>query len=60
LEDVSVGLEAPEGWEMIAEVNCPRLEYNVSGTTYAVFELPEEITESIGNVPRVLTRTCAH
>lgn len=29
LENVSVEVEVPEGWEMVAEVNCPRLVDNV-------------------------------
>ncbi|CAG0916802.1 unnamed protein product [Notodromas monacha] len=54
LENVHVALEAPEGWEILAEVPCPRLEYNVSGTVYIVLRMPEEISECLGSFTAVL------
>ena len=43
LENVMAELEPPEGWDMVAEITCPKLEYNVSGTCYIVLKTPEEV-----------------
>jgi len=57
LEQVSVELEVPEGWELVAEVPCPRLEYNVGGTIYLVLSTPEEISECMTSIPATLKFT---
>merc|ERR1711971_707490 len=50
LEAARVELEVPEGWNLIAEVVAPRLEYNVGGTIYCVLETPEELGECVASL----------
>ena len=50
LEAARVELEVPEGWNLIAEVAAPRLEYNVGGTIYCVLETPEELGECVASL----------
>jgi len=57
LENVSVEIELPEGWETVAEVSCPRLEYNVGGTIYVVLTTPEEISECVATISATLKFT---
>jgi len=57
LEDVTVEVEVPEGWELLAEVPCPRLEYNVSGACYVVLASPEEVSECVGTLTASLKFT---
>jgi len=57
LENVSVELEVPDGWQLVAEVSCPRLEYNVGGTIYLVLSTPEEISECVASIPATLKFT---
>merc|ERR1712004_699610 len=38
------------GWNLIAEVAAPRLEYNVGGTIYCVLETPEELGECVASL----------
>jgi len=57
LENVSVEAELPEGWQLVAEVVCPRLEYNVGGTIYLVLSTPEEISECVASIPATLKFT---
>jgi len=54
LENVKVEIEIPEGWELLAEVSCPRLEYNVGGSIYAVLSCPEELSECVTSIPASL------
>jgi coatomer protein complex subunit gamma len=54
LENARVEVEIPEGWELLAEVGCPRLEYNVTGTIYLVLKCPDEISECVASVPATL------
>jgi len=57
LEQVRVELEVPEGWEILAEVPAPRLEYNVAGTIYVVMATPEELSECVATIPANLKFT---
>jgi len=57
LEQVRVELEVPEGWEILAEVAAPRLEYNVAGTIYVVMATPEELSECVATIPANLKFT---
>jgi len=57
LEDVCVELELPDGWELVAEVSCPRLEYNVGGTIYVVLASPEEVSECVTTISATLKFT---
>jgi len=51
LETGRVEVEIPEGWELVAEVPAPRLEYNVGGTIYLVLAMPEELGEAVASLP---------
>merc|ERR1712203_675285 len=42
--------EVPEGWNLIAEVAAPRLEYSVGGTIYCILETPEELGECVASL----------
>jgi len=57
LENVAAELEPPEGWELVADISCPRLEYNVSGTCYIVLKTPEEVSECVGTLAASLKFT---
>jgi len=57
LESARVELEVPEGWEIVAEVVAPRLEYNVGGTIYVVLVTPEELSECVATIPANLKFT---
>merc|ERR1711872_115020 len=57
LESARVELEVPEGWEVVAEVVAPRLEYNVGGTIYVVLVTPEELSECVATIPANLKFT---
>jgi len=57
LEKARVELEVPEGWELVAEVVAPRLEYNVCGTIYVVLATPEELSECVATIPANLKFT---
>merc|ERR1712112_180589 len=57
LENVMAELEPPEGWDMVAEITCPKLEYNVSGTCYIVLKTPEEVSECVGTLTASLKFT---
>jgi len=54
LENARIELELPEGWELLAEVPCARLEYNVAGTIYLVLACPEDISECVTSIPTTL------
>ncbi|XP_011310488.1 coatomer subunit gamma [Fopius arisanus] len=54
LENVSVAVEAPEGYTVIQEVVCPKLAYNEPGVTYTVLMYPEDLHASIATVPTTL------
>ncbi|XP_015123527.1 coatomer subunit gamma [Diachasma alloeum] len=54
LENVSVAVEAPEGYTVIQEVVCPKLPYNEPGVTYTVLMYPEDPEASIATVPTTL------
>ncbi|XP_034946635.1 coatomer subunit gamma [Chelonus insularis] len=54
LEDVTVAVEAPEGYTIICEIPCPKLAYNELGTTYTVLQYPEDIHSSVMTTPTTL------
>jgi len=49
LEAVTVQLELQEGWELVTTLPCPRLEYNVTGTTYSLLKLPHDLMATVGS-----------
>ncbi|XP_057341774.1 coatomer subunit gamma [Microplitis mediator] len=54
LENVSVAVEAPEGYTLIGEISCPKLAYNEPGTTYTILQFPEDINASVMTTPATL------
>lgn len=55
LENVRVQLEPSEGYSIVAEISCPRLPYNETGTTYVVLKFPEnDLPNSVGTFGAVL------
>ena len=50
LEDVSVAVEAPEGFDILVSIPSPKLEYSVPGTCYVALSLPESILSSTGKL----------
>eukprot|EP00090_Calanus_glacialis_P024290 TRINITY_DN3771_c0_g1_i1.p1 TRINITY_DN3771_c0_g1~~TRINITY_DN3771_c0_g1_i1.p1 ORF type:complete len:881 (-),score=314.94 TRINITY_DN3771_c0_g1_i1:145-2787(-) len=50
LEKVRVDLELGEGWELVAEVLAPSLQYNVGGTIYCVVSTPEDLGECVTTI----------
>jgi len=50
LEKVRVELELSEGWELVAEVVAPSLQYNVCGTIYCVVSTPEDLGECVTTI----------
>jgi len=50
LEQVRVELELGEGWDLLAEVKAPALQYNVGGTIYCVISTPEDLGECVTTI----------
>jgi len=50
LEQVRVELELGEGWDLVAEVKAPALQYNVGGTIYCVISTPEDLGECVTTI----------
>lgn len=50
MENANVAVEAPEGFDVLFSIPCPKLEYNVQGTCYVALSLPESVLSSTGNV----------
>merc|ERR1712002_960090 len=50
LEQVRVELEVGEGWDLLAEVKAPALQYNVGGTIYCVISTPEDLGECVTTI----------
>jgi len=50
LEQVRVELELGEGWDLVAEVKAPALQYNVGGTIYCVISTPEDLSECVTTI----------
>lgn len=48
LENVSVAVEAPEGFDVIVTIPCPKLEYSILGTCYVALSLPDSMLNSTG------------
>lgn len=48
LENVRVEVEPPAGYHLAREIPCPRLPYSETGTTYLVFQFPEELGATVG------------
>jgi len=57
LEMARVELELGEGWELLASVPAPRLEYSVCGTIYLVLAMPEDVSECTASLPANLKFT---
>ena len=57
LEKVRVELELGDGWELVAEVLAPSLQYNVAGTIYCVVSTPEDLGECVATIPANLKFT---
>ncbi|KAF0308268.1 Coatomer subunit gamma-2 [Amphibalanus amphitrite] len=49
LEDVTVQLEAADGFEVVATLPCARLEYNVTNTCYTLIKLPDDLMATVGS-----------
>ncbi|RWS30904.1 Coatomer subunit gamma-2-like protein [Leptotrombidium deliense] len=47
LENVRVSLQVPEGFDEVCCVPCPRLNYNIPGTTYTCLEIENDDTSTI-------------
>ncbi|KAK0079681.1 hypothetical protein PV325_013190 [Microctonus aethiopoides] len=61
LEDVSVTVDAPEGYTLVREVPCAKLPYNEPGTTYTVLLYPDDVHLSPATIPttlRFIIRDC--
>merc|ERR1712004_953511 len=50
LEQVSIQLEAAEGYSVERILPCSRLEYNVPGTVYVVLATPPDMTDWVGTM----------
>ncbi|XP_076448175.1 coatomer subunit gamma-2-like [Babylonia areolata] len=48
LEQVTVEVEAGEGFEVVKQIACPSLPYNKPGTTYTLLRLPDDPTAVTG------------
>jgi len=57
LEQVRVELELGEGWELVAEVPAPSLQYSVAGTIYCVLAAPEDLSDLVASFPSTLKFT---
>lgn len=54
LEDVSVAVEAPEGYTLVSEIPCPKLPYNEPGSCYTVLMYPDDVHASEVSIPTTL------
>ena len=52
-----VELELGKGWELVAEVAAPTMQYNVSSTIYSVLSVPEDLTECVTSMAATLKFT---
>jgi len=57
LEAVVVDMELGEGWEEVAKVKAPTMQYNVSSTIYSVLSVPEDLTECVTSMTTTLKFT---
>ncbi|XP_013792914.2 coatomer subunit gamma-2-like [Limulus polyphemus] len=61
LENVQVDVEPSEGFELLCQISCSKLAYNVTGTTYACFRLPDDplaATGTFSNTLKYLVKDC--
>lgn len=61
LENVQVEVEPAEGFELLCNVPCSKLPYNVTGTTYACLRLPDDplaATGTFSNTLKYLVKDC--
>ncbi|XP_064487269.1 coatomer subunit gamma-2-like isoform X2 [Ornithodoros turicata] len=62
LEKVHVAIEPSEGFELVTEVRCPVLTYNVPATTYVCFRLPQDdpllVAGTFANTMKYLVKDC--
>ncbi|KAI5714682.1 coatomer subunit gamma [Diaphorina citri] len=54
LENVTVQLEIPEGYELIKETPIPRLAYNETQSVYIILQYPPSLADSVTSVGAVL------
>lgn len=54
LENVTVHTEAAEGFEVVAQIPCPKLTYNNMGSTYTLLKLPDDPTAITGTFSNTL------
>jgi len=57
LEQVRVELEVSEGWEVVAQIPAPSMQYNVASTIYTVLSVPEDLTECVASMAATLKFT---
>uniref|UniRef100_A0A0K2ULX4 Coatomer subunit gamma n=1 Tax=Lepeophtheirus salmonis TaxID=72036 RepID=A0A0K2ULX4_LEPSM len=50
LEDVTVDLQLPDGFNKVSMIPAPKLECNSGGVIYVVLETPQEILETVGSL----------
>lgn len=62
LEHVRVAVEPAEGFQLVVEVPCPKLVYNVPGTAYVCFYLtledPLMVAGTLSNTLKYLVKDC--
>jgi coatomer subunit gamma len=47
-------VDLPEGFEVVKNLPCPRLEYNVSDVCYVIVATPEDVSEWVGTITPTL------
>lgn len=57
LVNAHVEMEPPEEFEVVCQVPCPKLKYNVPGTTYTCVKLPDDPTSVTGTFTNTLKFT---
>jgi len=57
LEQVRVELDVSEGWEVVAQIPAPSMQYNVASTIYTVLSVPEDLTECVASMAATLKFT---
>ncbi|XP_076343062.1 coatomer subunit gamma-2-like isoform X2 [Tachypleus tridentatus] len=61
LENVQVEVEPSEGFELVCNVPCSKLPYNVTGTTYTCLRLPDDaimVAGTFSNTLKYLVKDC--
>ena len=55
LENVTVQMDTSDEFEVVCHIPCPKLPYNVPGTTYTCVAVPEDPTAGKSFVSQLLT-----